>query len=81
MRYLNRMPGWGDDSVRSTRYLRGCGAMAEMTPEGDEELARLQAENARLASLLDTHGIAWQLPAPVAAPANATPLRSPSKRS
>ena len=39
--------GWGDDSVRSTRYLRGCGAMAEMTPEGDEELARLRAENAR----------------------------------
>jgi len=54
MRYLDRMPGWGDDSVRSTRYLRGCGAMAEMTPEGDEELARLRAENARLASLLDT---------------------------
>src|SRR6266704_2975117 len=62
MRYLDRMPGWGDDSVRSTRYLRGCGAMAEMAPDGDEELTRLRAENARLASLLDTHGIAWQWP-------------------
>jgi len=53
--------------------------MAEMTPEGDEELARLRAENARLASLLDTHGIAWQLPTPVAAPANATPLSTQEK--
>src|SRR6266403_3854389 len=51
--------------------------MAEMTPEWDEELARLRAENARLVSLLDTHGIAWQLP--VAAPTNATPLSTQEK--
>jgi superfamily II DNA or RNA helicase len=79
MRYLDRMPGWGDDSVRSTRYLRGCGAMAEMTPEGDEELARLRAENARLAGLLDAHRIAWRFPAPAAAPASATPLSTQEK--
>jgi superfamily II DNA or RNA helicase len=48
-----------------------------MTPEGDEELARLRAENARLASLLDTHGIAWQ--PHVHAPANATPLSTQEK--
>jgi TOTE conflict system primase-like protein len=69
--------GLGDDSVRSTKYFRGCGAMAEMTPEGDEEFAQLRAENARLASLLDAHGIAWQLP--VATPANATPLSTQEK--
>lgn len=30
----------------------------------DDELARLRAENARLVSLLETHGIAWRLPVP-----------------
>jgi hypothetical protein len=65
--------------VRSTQYLQGCGAMAEMTPDGDEELARLRAENARLAGLLDAHRIAWRLPAPAAAPASATPLSTQEK--
>ena len=31
----------------------------------DDELARLRAENARLVVLLEAHGIAWQVPAPV----------------
>jgi hypothetical protein len=54
--------------------------MAEITPDGDEELAaRLRAENARLAGLLDAHGIAWRLPTPVAAPANGTPLSTQEK--
>jgi hypothetical protein len=30
------------------------------------ELAAIQAENARLIALLETHGIEWRLPQPVA---------------
>lgn len=31
----------------------------------DDEPTRLRAENARLVSLLEAHGIAWQVPAPI----------------
>jgi superfamily II DNA or RNA helicase len=53
--------------------------MVEITPDGDEELARLHAENARLAGLLDAHRIAWRLPAPTAASANGTPVSTQEK--
>jgi superfamily II DNA or RNA helicase len=47
-----------------------------MTTDTGNKLARLQAENARLVELLDTHGIAWRRPEPVvealAAPAMTT---------
>ena len=46
---------------------------AEMTQRDD--LAALQAENARLAALLDAHGIAWRLP-----PARVVPRTAESSR-
>lgn len=42
----------------------------------DDQLAALQLENARLISLLESHGIEWRLPPP---PANPTPEPEPSR--
>ncbi|SDE56940.1 hypothetical protein SAMN05444679_12546 [Variovorax sp. CF079] len=39
-----------------------------MTAHSGDELARLRAENARLAGLLEAHGIAWRVPEAAAAP-------------
>lgn len=39
-----------------------------MTPDHDDELARLRAENARLTGLLEAHGIIWRSPAPSRTP-------------
>lgn len=33
-----------------------------MTAGGDDELARLRAENVRLVELLEAHGVAWRQP-------------------
>ncbi|CAN7745331.1 DEAD/DEAH box helicase family protein [Variovorax sp. LjRoot290] len=45
-----------------------------MTAHSGDELARLRAENARLAGLLEAHGIAWRVPEAAAAPAAMMPL-------
>lgn len=55
-----------------------------MTQDQRDELARLRAENSRLAGLLDAHGIAWRLPVvaaapPAAAPPAAAPLTTDEK--
>lgn len=50
-----------------------------MMADGDAELARLRAENDRLAGLLDAHGIARNLSEPLAAPAAAVPLTTGEK--
>ena len=50
-----------------------------MITDADDELTRLRAENARLAGLLDGHGIAWRAPDCVHAPASATLLSTNEK--
>ena len=50
-----------------------------MITDADDELTRLRAENARLAGLLDGHGIAWRAPDFVHAPASATLLSTNEK--
>ncbi len=45
----------------------------------DDELARLRAENARLAGLLEAHGIAWQGPVPAHTPSANTSLNTDEK--
>jgi superfamily II DNA or RNA helicase len=50
-----------------------------MTADAGDELARLHAENARLAGLLDAHSIAWRVPNPVAASVSAAPLSTDEK--
>lgn len=45
-----------------------------MTAHSGDELARLRAENARLAGLLEAHGIAWRVPEAADAPAAMMPL-------
>ena len=53
-----------------------------MTADGSElapELARLRAENARLAGLLDAHGIVWRMPEPVSTPVATAPLTTDKK--
>ncbi len=44
-----------------------------------EELARLRAENARLITLLEAHGIAWQAPAPILKPLATSSLTTEEK--
>jgi superfamily II DNA or RNA helicase len=44
-----------------------------------DELTRLRAENARLAGLLDAHGIAWRLPVVAAAPSASALLTTAEK--
>ena len=53
--------------------------MAGMTADHDDELARLRAENARLVGLLEAHGIAWRIPAPMTEPLAAAPLSTEEK--
>ena len=53
--------------------------MAGMTEDNDDALARLRAENARLAGLLEAHGIAWRIPAPMTEPLAAAPLSTEEK--
>lgn len=50
-----------------------------MTPDMDDELARLRAENARLVGLLEASGMEWRLPEPVTTPVNAAPLTTDEK--
>lgn len=45
----------------------------------NDELARLRAENARLVSLLEAHGIAWQEPVPVFTPSANSSLNTDEK--
>lgn len=45
----------------------------------NDELARLRAENARLVSLLEAHGIAWQQPVPVLTPSANSSLNTDEK--
>ena len=45
-----------------------------MTAHSGDELAQLRAENARLAGLLEAHGVAWRVPEAAAAPAAMMPL-------
>ena len=52
-------------------------SMGPMTER--EALAALQAENARLAALLESHGIAWRTPSAAASqPALTTPVPEPA---
>jgi hypothetical protein len=53
--------------------------MVGMTPDMDDELARLRAENARLVGLLEASGMEWRLPEPVTTPVNAAPLTTDEK--
>jgi hypothetical protein len=53
--------------------------MVGMTADKDGELARLRSENARLVGLLEAHGIAWRIPAPVTEPVAAAPLSTDEK--
>ena len=53
--------------------------MAEVPSDGDDELARLRAENARLVSLLAAHGIAWRQEESASAPVNVRPLSTHEK--
>lgn len=57
----------------------GSESVVEMTPDRDEELARLRAENSRLLGLLDAHGIIEHPPEPATAPVNAAPLSKDQK--
>jgi len=53
-----------------------------MTDHGDalaQELERLRNENARLAGLLDAHGIAWRVTKPLATATAAAPLTTDDK--
>jgi hypothetical protein len=50
-----------------------------MTPDKDDELARLRAENARMAGLLDAHRIVWRLPGTLTAPVGAAPRSTDEK--
>ena len=50
-----------------------------MIADADDELTQLRAENARLAGLLDGHGIAWRAPDFVHVPASATSLSTNEK--
>lgn len=43
------------------------------------EIARLRAENARLVALLESHGIAWQGPAPLPKPSATLSLSTNEK--
>jgi hypothetical protein len=48
--------------------------MVGLTPDGDDELARLRAENAWLVGLLDAHGVARRQQEPPTARENAGSL-------
>lgn len=50
-----------------------------MTTGGDDELARLRTENARLVGLLDAHDIAWRMAAPVPVPVAAATMSTDAK--
>jgi superfamily II DNA or RNA helicase len=50
-----------------------------MTENEDDELARLRAENARLAGLLDIHGVPWRAAGAAAVPVGNVPLRTDEK--
>lgn len=50
-----------------------------MTVDSGDELTWLRDENARLISLLDTHGIAWRQPQPLAPPVAAAALTTAEK--
>ena len=50
-----------------------------MTAGRNDELARLRTENARLTGLLDAHGVAWRVSAPVPAPVGAVSLTTDEK--
>lgn len=45
----------------------------------NDELARLRAENARLVSLLEAHGIAWQEPVSALTPSANSSLNTDEK--
>jgi len=46
---------------------------------GRDELTRLRAENSRLVALLESHGIAWQAPAPLSKPSATLSLTTDEK--
>ena len=50
-----------------------------MMADGGEELTRLRVENARLAGLLDVHGIAWRLSEPTTVPGATAQLTTDEK--